>query len=183
MEKILIKRPEKHYKPEIGDVEVYSLHQWLIPAPRKLADDEGQYIPRTDGTKILPLGYKNRLPWTALEELGIETSEILTDCTYRCCITDRTYTACVPFAILTKNLEKYLSRGEWRPWIPDMVRDQRFVAENTWLEVSTVDTLLLGTGYMDFIMPRDGSNQLKIAALDIGDGDVVLVWHFEWFNK
>lgn len=178
----ILKAAEPH--PDADDIEVYGLDEWLIPAPSKLTDDEGFFIPQP-GLQLIPLGFKSWHPWDALEDLDIVICEVVESCTYFCPITERAYTACVPFAILCRDIEKYLARGDWREWTPRMVRDQEFVQDRLYLRrVTTIQTLILGSGYTSCIMPNDGASIVRTAAaLDLGDGDVVLVKYYEWSNK
>ena len=172
------------YKPPIGDIDVYGLDGWLTPLPSRLNDGEGAYLERDDGLMIIPLAYKHSHPFRALASLGIDISEVEGEAAYTCPIMKQGYCAFVPVAIMTRDLERYLSRGEWRPWVPGMVRDQDFVTDNLWFDgLSIFETLIIGSGYTDFILPSDGGNKVVLNALQLDNGDIVLVWHYEWFNK
>jgi len=193
----IIKRSKPLQNIGHGDIDVYGLQDWLHPfvgsefkrRKTKSPPRAGSFYKNKEGSpKLLPLGYLHENPWKAIENcLKIDTTELKDDCIYACPFTDRDYHACVPYAIETKNLERFIPFLEEYPYVDEwtirMFRDQEFVIANTWWETDDIDTLLMGSGHTECILPCDGGSDTRLSYLDIGEGDKLLVWHFRWFNK
>jgi hypothetical protein len=177
MEPIKIVRQEKAYKHPWGD-NVYGDYDHLIrKAPKKLIGEQ----------TLLFVTYFNSHRWEAMKNFTVDVEELKTASTYECPITERSYTAILPVAIISADVKKYFDHyGDNKPWFFDMACDptwNKYDSDDEIEGMSSIDICLLGPGYTDSCYPSDGSKSLNLFVADLDNGDMLLLVGYVWHNK
>jgi hypothetical protein len=183
--KIKILPTLKPYKPEIGDL----ILDWVKPEARKFLGTvpgrkkrEKQAVPKAEGDQVLPLRLLNPNPWKALEALGIDADEIKAK--YECPYTEYDFYAIVPAALISSDLKgKY---DHVQHWNKDYLFDHEFhkdMFKEHITGLGEIGKLMLGSGWTSMTGVNDGSRSVITAIVNLDNGDQLLVYTWEWYNK
>ena len=129
----------------------------------------------------------NLNPFIALK--NIINLNILHNDMYECPYTNMTFFRIVPDFIIAKDIKKY---EEFFPkYMKDMIMDKEWT-----IKMSLIDTkgtfyrspnkfqkVLLGPGYDLGCLTSDGSNKIVPITINISNGDKLVCWTYEWYNK
>ena len=98
----------------------------------------------------------------------------------------------VPVAILTEDVDKYkeILQKTVVDWQIDFILDTEFrynddkrdTAEELF-ELDYISNIIMGSGYNYGCMIHDGSCEKKLAKYKLSNGDWLVVWFWEWYNK
>lgn len=174
---------QKIYKPEIGDL----ILDWVKPEARKFLGTipgrkkrEKQAVPAEGQILHLQLLHPN--PWTALEAMGIDADEIKAP--YRCPYSGYEFFAVIPVAIISSDL-----KGKYdyvQHWHKDYLFDHEFHKQmygNKITELGDIGKLMLGSGWTSMTGHNDGSRGLITVTINLDNGDQLLAYTWEWYNK
>jgi hypothetical protein len=176
VKKIKLVRQDKHYAPKIGDLcwGNPEVGQYLVGYSRALLK----------GKTFLQTGLFSLNPWEALPLMGIHAYPL--KIRYECPITELEFWAVVPAGVAAVDLETYRERLEqvdssWKGnvekgWIERM---HSYLPE----DVTPIKRAMLGTGYTDCCHPSDGHGSIVELMAPLNNGDILLLFLWEWYNK
>lgn len=139
----------------------------------------------------LLLSYVNAHPWDALfymENIDKAAfSKIMIDSQYECPYTKRVYFSLIPTVIWTKNAAQYLPK-DLPSHLTEMACDNRwnldqYEEELFDGEISTIQLLLLGSGYTTGTRMCDGSPSLEQVVMNLSNDDKLVFSAYIWHNK
>ena len=149
--------------------------------------------------QILPL-YNMCLmnPWKFMDRLGIEIKEMKKKAMYSCPYSEMEFCAVMPFAILSKDIEKY-RKGDFKKSVFDMTWDDdwtrsmsfkgdgenRFLTNLSQYKVPDMNIyeVQMGHGYTFATLHTDGDADMVEAKVGIDNGDWLVIKTWMWFNK
>ena len=184
----------KIVKPEIpfktfGDVEIYGKHSEYLGA-FDWDDIEKKEMNPMPLAGMYGFGLN---PWKALVHAGIDAEDVKKLKNWSTCYcpgTEREYNAIVPVSILTNDAKVYTSKVKLP--FSDMFEDGNWNRSMTWNRernerpvefLSGVERAILGSGYMEFILPCDGSNGYEFFTVSLENGDKIIFVGWVWYNK
>jgi hypothetical protein len=142
--------------------------------------------PKVEQIQRLSLPCEN--PWTAMRRLRIDAEELRRAVEYTDPFTGYTFWWMLPVEVLTDDVAKYR-----HPYIhtsfEDMLFDPGFLADMgqpivpRQYEISRVMDTMLGPGYDKGRSPDDGSVGSGLGLVSLDNGDWLLVYTLEWYNK
>lgn len=174
--------PQKQYVPHHGDVEIYGAAKWLAAFGRK----------EFDSRSVLSLDHFNPNGWNALNELTILCrAEVNDNCRYRCPYTDLRFWSLLPFAIITDNYDQYLPYyvkhdSHTYKWWTDTEWTKKCIMDNEEGDIggpNLIQNTILGSGYQTGILQSDGSHSVIVVNLELNNGDKIMCYSWEWYNK
>jgi hypothetical protein len=125
-------------------------------------------------------------PWSALQLLGVDTTDFQKACTYRCPFVEgNRYYAAIPVCLRVACVAPYRV-GRLAESGFDYVFDTSFTRSfmgGGLFKPNSIMRTMMGHGYRDCALPCDGSGDIKYywAGLDNEDTLYCAVW--EWYNK
>jgi hypothetical protein len=166
------------YVPECGDI-IFDCAKYLVPickSQKKLPEVLAK-------TPFVSPGWLHPNPWVALEEFEIDCKEFAKACEYEDCYTGNTSFAAVPVAILTDDTNKYRlsAKKEWYDGAFDHEWNRQMHPD--WWKIGEIGKILMGTGYTSGTTIMDGSKSRIPLKAPLDNGDFLLVWCWEWYNK
>lgn len=177
--------PQKPWRHDIGDF-VYGNPIFLSNVDLK----------ETENKDILLLSFINENYWRALSVVigknngtvgSSQVDKIIEKFTYRCRYTDRDYIAVLPIAIITNDINKYLSiDGLVVPWLHESLNDQKWIKHFYPLSefsLSSISKCILGTGYEKDFIVEDGCFSNDYSKMEMDNGDFILCVNLVWHNK
>lgn len=178
-----IVKQSKPYDAEHGDV-LYGAEYFIkIESVKEVST----------GKKILiPCHFNTPTSWYVLHKAGVENAlevqdKLLYDCPF---VSRNRYFWAIPILICAKDPTVY-------DYIPDHWRDDDFLRNHSNIiehldskearysnaKLSDLQRAILGHGYTDSTLPTDGSNGIELAAVELSNGDKVIVAMWVWYNK
>ncbi len=140
---------------------------------------------------ILQLSYFDPNPWKAISKIyhlnQSSFKKLLYKSNYECPYTDRKYSALVPVAIFSNEIEKYFEPNKYY-WFKDMACDKEWNLKD--INIASLDVeptkfqqLILGSGYTIGTLISDGSNSILPVTVDLDNGDYLYCYSYIWHNK
>jgi hypothetical protein len=190
---ITIVKPDKLYKPDLGDVLWGAAADWAAPSPEDDPDPMrvcGLQLnvaePDDAEHKVVFLSVVNPNPFRAARALGIDI-EWFAGVRHTDPYTEQPVYGVVPTALLTNDTKKYRNNLLGKVPYIDLALDSDYWKEMRrgveFLEPSDIARLFLGSGYSEGCSIHDGGHELKPAKLKLSNGDWLYVWFWEWYNK
>lgn len=188
---ITVLKSKQHYTPKNGDIlqaEEY------INRKATLVDVQG---------KLAFLNFVGN-PWAALNLLGISADDLKKETRYTCPYTDNKYHWFIPFALVLKGDVECYQKDEgfrehykmifdwdWTKWalkdeisgLEKTVQDGNDGWDNAKPCLSSIQHSIMGHGYTVGTLPTDGSRSRILVAVDLSNGDSLLGYVWEWYNK
>lgn len=166
------------YVPAIGDVlfDCAAYMERLCATPKDIPS-------ALASVPFVMLGWINPNPWVSLEILEIDCDRFKKACEYKDFYTGNVAFGALPVAILTKDASKYKTscKKEWLDGAFDHEWNRHM--HKQWWELSEIGKVLMGTGYTDGTTIMDGSGERVLLKAPLDNGDSLLVWCWEWYNK
>lgn len=161
------------FQPEFGDVNIYGLASYILPATELSEDDH-----------YVGLDYFSLSPWDGLWKAGIDMVAQAKACAEHCPITGLNWFGWIPIGIITADFARY-SHGvpaHMRQMASDIEWNRNYFPTDAG-DVNDIVRTMLGTGYSLGIMPYDGSGEIKLFDIQLDNGDKVIGAGHVWYNK
>lgn len=174
----------KHEFKTTGDTDVYGNYgEYCKNYDPSIFDDK----------HVIPLNYFGASGRKVLKLLApyLNNVEVLVDSSqYDCPYTEYTHYGLIPVLITTDDPTKYLVKmPEWlreaaadKEWNRPKfdLSDEQELQENY---LTSINTILLGSGYTTMTIISDGSNYTEPMVLELENGDNILCFGKVWYNK
>jgi hypothetical protein len=137
----------------------------------------------------IPLGMISANPWTAINELGINTAAFKDQVKYACPYTNYEFFWGVPIAVLPADASFWMDRAKVPAWKRKKVEDKGYMRRfypltgNKGFHFTHIQRALLGTGYTDTCRMHEGESFLYDAILLLENTDLLASKVWMWFNK
>lgn len=186
--KLVAPHPDDTYKPKNGDI-LFDSGKYYLPFPEKeekllFSLKKSEY----NTTPFILLGAMSENPWVALRELGIDYERFSKLAEYKCPYTKYTHFGVLPYLILAQDRDKYktgrfdpkYSRYGHHAWDMEFLKD---TYKERLFECEGIFSTLLGSGYTSCTRVGDGHGSRINVKVQIDNGDHLLCWAWEWYNK
>jgi hypothetical protein len=177
--------PSDGYAPKNGDI-IHESGKYYLPVTKEewelvtsLKKREYRQVPFILLTAI------DENPWRALAELDIDYSRFKKLAEYKCPYTGYTHFGALPIAILAEDREKYqvgrfASKYNSYAWDMDFLKE---VYKDRCFACEGIYQTLMGSGYTSYTRIGDGHGSRIHVKLKMSNGDHLLCYAWEWYNK
>ena len=190
------------FEPRIGDI-VFNTKEWLTP----LNVEQHATIGTFPFVNLQAFMHEYN-PFSVLMKMGIVGAiQLMQDCLYedpvigtfelggeRPFYMPNRFYAAIPVAIITTDVNRYKigaykdvkEPGSWNamPFDHDWFRGMHGNRhEEDMFKLDGLRKLMMGSGYTSFTMPSDGSPGWAKVGVALDNGDRLMCWAWEWYNK
>jgi len=167
-----IKKQNKSFIPEIGDIYPFEDKYFLMKIPEK---DESKYL---SDVFTLSRGFT---PFESLRELGIDTKDI--EQKYTCPHSGLEFYSLIPYKLISTDLSIYMEETSSNAMAFDKEWQWDYEDHKELFKPSRLISSMIGSGYTCLTNYNDGSGDYIKVAIELENGDYLICLTWEWFNK